>query len=195
MKKVYITGHGLMAADGKKNSTLLKHSLYTYCGDGKMLEGGVGSTSIVDTGEYSPRDASSKRDAKAQVFESGTNVPTHYAYGGTSNLADYKDSVKMAAGKQRNGGLQGNKIQLDKNAGQLFRLGDDDYLYCTQAATLTSLDAIQDAIDIKLFQQEYEIHWVACRSYLEGGDADEMLKYVQENGADGDGVNKFVTGA
>lgn len=192
MKHVYISGHGLMAEDKNKDGVLLKHTLHTYCKDSKMLEGGVGSTSILDKGVYSPKHESSKTDAQAQKFNADDLVSMHYAYGATSTMADFKDSTKLSEAKKAVGGLHGNKIQLDKGAGVLFKLNDDDYLYCTAPATLTSLSVIQDAIDVKLFQEEYELHWVACRSYIPAGTDEEVLAYVVDNGADGDGLKNIL---
>jgi hypothetical protein len=193
MKKIYITGHGLMASDGHKDSTMLQHQMHTYCNDNAMLEGGVGSTSIVDTGFYKPQYQSAKNDASNQTFKSAVHIATHYAYGGTSNLKDYNKSEKFNAAKVRVGGLHGDKIQLDKDAGVLFRLNDDEYLYCTAPNTLTALDAIQHEINIKLFKQEYELHWVACRSHIDGDTEEELLAYVRDYGADGENVSRLVT--
>ena len=192
MKKVYITGHGLMAADKNADGLFLKHRLQTYCADNKMLEGGVGSTGIVDSGEYEPKFDSAKADAKPQTFASGETVAMHYAYGGTSTIGDFKNSTKLDAAKKASGGLHGNKVQLGNSAGELFKLTEEEYLYCTARGALTGLNKIQDEIDVKLFEQEYEFHWVACRSHIPAGSDSELVKYVQDNGADGDGVTKIV---
>ena len=192
MIKVYVSGHGLMAADRHSDNFLLKHPLHTYCADNKMLEGGVGSTSIVDNGAYTPKFDSAKADAQSQVFASGETIAMHYAYGATSTMGDLKDSTKLAAAKQVSGGLHGNKIQLDGNAGVLFKLNADEYLYCTAPATLTALSKIQDGIDVKLVDQEYEFHWIACRSHIPAGSDQDVLAYVQDNGADGDSVTRIV---
>lgn len=192
MKRIYITGHGLMAENRHTDSFLLKHSLHTYCADDKMLEGGVGSTGIIDSGEYKPKFDSAVADAKPQTFNSGDSVAMHYAYGGTSTMGDFKDSTKLASAKKAAGGLHGNKVQLDNNAGELFKLTEDEYLYCTARGTLTALSKIQEGIDVKLLDEKYEFHWVACRSHIPAGDDQVLLSYVQQNGADGEGVNKLV---
>ena len=192
MKKVYITGHGLMAADKHADGLFLKHRLHTYCADDKMLEGGVGSTGIVDSGVYKPKFDSAQADAKPQTFSSGESIAMHYAYGGTSTMADFKTSTKLDAAKKVSGGLHGNKIQLGNNAGELFKLTEEEYLYCTARGALTGLNKVQDEIDVKLLEEEYEFHWVACRSHIPAGSDAELVQYVQDHGADGDSVTTMV---
>lgn len=189
MKRIYITGHGVMA-QGYGDAVILRHTLHTYCANGAMLEGGVGSTSIVDTGVYNPAHASSRAVAQHQVFRAGNSVPTHYVYGGTSLLGDYSRSVKWAAARAM--GLQANKIVLGNNVGDLFKLSADEYLYCAKAACLIGLNKIQTETEVKFPKQSLELHWVACRSHIPSGSAGKMLTYIRNYGADGGGVTTMV---
>lgn len=175
MKKIYVIGHGVMASEDKKLTTLLKHDFITYCKAGKMFDGGC-AAKVVDGGGYAPVHQSSKDDAGAGESKAGDSIATHYACSEKMAMfVDLKLSEKMQGAKAN---IHKTMVQLGGGAGKLYTLDGDTYVYITEESVLTPLHVIQGAIDAKFAQWEYEIHWSLCRSYAPGGSDEDVFKFA-----------------
>ena len=176
MKKIYVIGHGIMANEDKKLTTLLKHDFITYCKAGKMFDGGCASK-VVDGGGYVPVRQSSINDAGAGESKAGETITSHYACSErTAMFVDLKLSEKMTIAKPN---IHKTMVQLGGGAGKLYTLDGDTYVYITEEAVLTPLAVIQGAIDAKFPDWEYQIHWSLCRSYAEGGTDEAIFEFAK----------------
>lgn len=190
MIKVFVIGHGVMAANPHAFTTLLKHQLTTYVKDGKMFDSN-GSSGVVDGGGYAPAHASSQGDAATQTFTKGQTIPTHWIYSTRMGMfMDLKKSNKMTSATAAVIGK--SFIKLLDNGGKVYVFDDDTYVYITEDNVLTSIATMQHQIDTMMGKEPYEIHWTACRSYAEGNTTDEILAYMRDYGADAEGLKAII---
>jgi hypothetical protein len=179
MDKIYVLGHGIMSSIAGGQDTVLRYDFHTYVMDGKMYDSSA-TPSLIDSGggnnTYNPKFASSQADAQYKRTEKNNLTPTHWLLTDRlQSIGDLKGCKTFDELKKMAGWGQKALISLGQDAGFMYKLTADSYVYMSSPGILTSLRVIQEVIGAKL-GSELDIHWLACRSYVDGSNGGQVFK-------------------
>ncbi len=164
MKRIYLIGHGFM----DKNVVIesLPVDVVTYVKEDELYTG-TDTAKLIDDDSYDV----SNPPRELKEHEKGTAIHEHYF---VSDVLSYNDVNKTKSWGSI-GGHNAKKF-LSNNRGRLYPLGNERYLFFTQRYDqCVRLSTLIDDLADSFPDCDFEIHWTACRSYVEGATVSEKL--------------------
>lgn len=163
MIKVYLAGHGFMH---ETEEITLTKKLVTYVKDGKMYDGPC-TKPLIDDDSY-PIDKDYK---EVNNNGTGTKVKEHYF---TSDMASCSDINESKYWEE--------KVRTEVGSGVLFKFSDTIYAYTSKYKHSIRLSDLITTLTTTFEDEDFEIHWTACRSIIKG-DSDESLLEKMNSGS------------
>ncbi len=165
MKRIYLIGHGFMH---KLTSFETFVDIITYVKEGKMYD--AKHTEALVTKNYyckshAPRDVTRHHHAR---------MKEHYF---VSDMGSYKDVNQTQVWKSVGGHKA--RTMLPYGQGQLYNLQKNRFLFFTPRNKCVRLSVLIDIFN-NYFKSngDFEIHWSACRSFVDGKIHGDILEQM-----------------
>jgi hypothetical protein len=174
MINVYLLGHGFM--DKTRTITLI-HPLITYVKDGHLYDGRK-TRILIDNGTYDASDT----DSEVTTHAIDATIPQHYFSSDMGSFNDINTSKYWAT-----------STRVSLGTGTLIKFSDTLHVYASQYSPAHGAIRLSDLL-VQLqgkFGNDFQLHWTACRSIIEGSTETELLQSM--NGGDLVHVDAFVT--